>query len=89
VKEAKQPGKESWINRLLFDKPIVKFIFFTIIYIILITVLEDRAETNSIRIPLTIIHIVLATYLIALMIYVIRHSMKRLVSSKDSKELIW
>jgi hypothetical protein len=88
MKESLQIKKESWFKRLLFDKPITKFVFFAIIYIILIFVLEQTAEDNSIRIPITIIHVILASYLILLMIYVIRHSMKKLTSSKHTRELI-
>jgi len=88
MKETRKTGKDSWIKRLLFEKPLIKFIFFVVIYIILIFILEDTAEISSIRIPLTIVHVILAAYLILLMLYVIRHSMTKLLSSKHSKGLI-
>lgn len=87
--DASQPKEESLIKRILFNRPLAKFIIFMIIYIILIFVVENAAENSSIRIPVTIIHIILAAYLILIMSYVLRHSMSRLVSSKHSRELIW
>jgi len=88
MKESRPTKKESWIKRFLFDKPLAKFVFFIVVYIILIIILENTAENFKIRIPITIVHVILATYLILVMTYVIRHSMTKLVSSRHSKELI-
>ena len=83
------PIKEkSWSERVLFNNPLLKFAFFILVYVILDFILEDFAETTSVRVPLTIVHGLLAIYFISVMVYVVRHSMRRMVSSRRSSELI-
>jgi hypothetical protein len=76
------------IKNFLFDNTLVKIIVFTIVYIALILMLEDAAEDHSIRISITIINVIMAVFLILIMIYVMRQSMKKILASKQSAELL-
>ena len=80
--------KGSRFKKFLYDKPLWKFTILMIVYIISLFIIEGFSENPAIRIPITIFHIILAVYFILVMVNVIKYSMTRLTSSKDSKELI-
>ena len=63
-------------------------IILLLIYLSLAFILEEFIDNLSLRILITLIHIIIVTIFIIILIYIIRHSLKQLMNSKSTGVLI-
>ncbi|VVB78412.1 Ion channel [uncultured archaeon] len=75
-------------GKFLFKNPIIKFLIFVVIYLILTNVEGYFSEEYYIRTIINIIGILISIYFIAVIIYLIRKSIKRLINPENIFVLI-
>lgn len=74
--------------RLLYQKPILKFLILLIIHFILINYSSNFSDNFPLRMVLDIIGILISVYFVLVIIYIINTSYKRLLNPKNLVSLI-
>ena len=75
-------------GKILFNKPILKFLIFVIIYIILTRIEAFFPDQYQIRTIISLIGIIISIYFIAVIIYLIRRSINKLINPDNLLVLI-
>jgi len=76
------------LGKFLFNSPILKFFILVIVYLILIRIEGYFSEEYPIRTIINLIGIIISVYFVAVIVYLIRRSVKRLINPENIFVLI-
>ena len=75
--------------KLLYNRPILKFLILLIIYFILNNIVNYFPRNFPVRILIDIIGILIFIYFVAVLIYIVRKTLKQLFNPKNILSLIF
>ena len=89
VKAIIRGGKKiNGVRKVLFSRPLTKFVFLILVYIILSNILKYYPKRYEIRLPIAFVEIFIAIYFIIVMVYMIKGFVNHLLKPRNLLSLI-